>query len=80
MGIMLKFYKMLGNIFDMGWWAQIIGDKLGLYKWARNNRFRKWQDSLTGWKFWTWQIVGGVVCIAILEYLVNFIGLTMIPW
>ena len=32
---------LIGNLFDMGWWAQIIGDKLGLYKWARNNRFRK---------------------------------------
>jgi len=77
---MRKFYKLLGNIVDMNWWADKIGGKLGLWKLAAKSPVRKWEASLTGWKWWTWQIVGGIVCIAILEYLINFIGLTMLPW
>ena len=77
---MLKFYKLLGNLFDMSWWAQIIGEKLGLYKWARNSKFRKWQEGLTGWKFWAWQIVGGIMFVVIIEFILNKIGMTMIPW
>ena len=41
---------------------------------------RKWALSLTGWKWWVSQLgVGGIVFI-ILEYLLNSIGLTMLPW
>jgi len=77
---MLKFYKMLGNIVDMNWWADKIGGKLGLWKLAAKSPVRKWSASLTGWKWWAWQIVGGIIGIAIFEYLLNLIGLTMLPW
>ena len=41
---------------------------------------RKWALSLTGWKYWVWQLgVGGIV-FAVLEYLLNIIGMTMLPW
>jgi|TARA_R110001583_G_scaffold43557_1_gene138607 hypothetical protein len=80
MGIMLKFYKMLGNIFDMSWWADKINSKLGLYEWAKKSRFRKWQEGLTGWKFWVWQIVGGITFVVIMEFILNKIGMTMLPW
>ena len=43
---------MLGNIFDTGWWADKINTKLGVYKWTKKSKFRKWQEGLTGWKFW----------------------------
>ena len=35
---------------------------------------------LTGWKHWAWQIGGGILFFIVFEYLINFIGLTMIPW
>ena len=42
---------MFGNLFDMGWWANKINSKLGVYEWAKKSKFRKWQEGLTGWKF-----------------------------
>jgi len=71
---------MFGNLFDPGWYADKINTKLGVYEWAKKSPVRKWEAKLTGWKWWTWQIVGGIIGIAILEYLINFIGLTMLPW
>jgi len=35
---------------------------------------------LTGWKFWTWQIVGGISFVIIMEFILNKIGMTMLPW
>ena len=40
----------------------------------------KWALSLTGWKWWVWQLVVGGIVLAILEYLLNLIGLTLLPW
>ena len=51
-----------------------------LYNIAMKSPFRKWALSLTGWKWWAWQLgVGGIIFI-ILECLLNSIGLTMLPW
>ena len=33
----------------------------------------KWALSLTGWKWWVWQLVVGGIVLAILEYLLNII-------
>ena len=41
---------------------------------------RKWALLLTGWKWWVWQLVVGGIIFAVLEYLLNLIGLTMLPW
>jgi hypothetical protein len=41
---------------------------------------RKWALSLTGWKWWCWQLVVGSIVFAVLEYLLNLIGMTMLPW
>ena len=41
---------------------------------------RKWALSLKGWKWWVWQLAVGGIVLAILEYLLNIIGLTMLPW
>ena len=67
---MRKLLIAFGNLFDMGWWANKINTKLGLYKWAKKSRFRKWQEGLTGWKFWAWQIIGGITLGFVVEYLV----------
>ena len=51
-----------------------------LYNIAMKSPLRKWALSLTGWKWWAWQLgVGGIIFI-ILECLLNSIGLTMLPW
>jgi hypothetical protein len=76
------FYPLikLKDFLDGNYWADKIGEKSGAYEKARNSKFRKWVDSLEGWKWWTWQIVGGIVFIIVLETILNLIGLTMLPW
>jgi len=51
-----------------------------LYNLAMQSPIRKWALSLTGWKWWVWQLVVGGVFIIIVEYLLNQIGMTIIPW
>ena len=51
-----------------------------LYNIAMQSPIRKWALSLTGWKWWVWQLVVGGIFIVIVEYLLNQIGMTIIPW
>lgn len=71
---------MLKNILDGNWWADKIGEKSGAYEKARNSKMRAWADSLTGWKWWEWQIGGCGLFLVVLELLINQIGLTMLLW
>tara|TARA_R100000742_G_C4278438_1_gene101257 strand:+ start:1769 stop:1948 length:180 start_codon:yes stop_codon:yes gene_type:complete len=51
-----------------------------LYDIAMKSSIRKWALSLTGWKYWVWQlIVGGMFFIGV-ELVLNQIGVTIIPW
>ena len=54
--------------------------KQKLYEWAMESPLRKWALSLTGWKWWFYQIVVCGVIFLFMEYLLNKIGMTMIPW
>ena len=54
--------------------------KTYLYNIAMKSPLRKWALSITGWKWWVWQLVVGDIVLAILEYLLNIIGLTLLPW
>ena len=56
----------------------MIKDKL--YNWAMKSSLRKWSLSLTGWKYWAWQLGVGIIAFAIVEYLLNMIGMTILPW
>ena len=51
-----------------------------LYNVAMKSPLRKWALSLTGWEWWTWQLVVGGIVLVILEWLLNLIGLTMLPF
>ncbi len=75
--LLLKKFK---DLFDPGYWAEKIFVKSGLRDKAMNSRVKRFEQSLTGWKYWAYQIVGGAVIFTILEYLFNLIGLTMIPF
>ena len=85
-----KAHKVLTFIFypliklkdwvDPNHWANRVGEKSGAYDKARNSKTRKWVDSLEGWKWWAWQIVVGGIGILIFEFLLNLIGLSMLPW
>ena len=56
----------------------MIKDKL--YNWAMKSSLRKWTLGLTGWKYWVWQLGVGVIAFVIVEYLLNMIGMTILPW
>ena len=68
----LKKRRKLGNVFTK------INNYL--YNIAMKSPLHKWALSLTGWKWWVWQLVVGGIVLAILEYLLNIIGLTLLPW
>ena len=51
-----------------------------LYNLAMQSPIRKWALSLTGWKWWVWQLVVGGIFFFIIELLLNLIGMTIIPW
>ena len=36
---MRKILILIGNIFDIGWWADKINSKLGIYEWAKKSSF-----------------------------------------
>ena len=85
-----KVHKVLTFIFypliklkdsvDPNYWASEVGESSGLYDKARNSKTRKWVDSLVGWKWWAWQLGVGLIGVIIVEYLLNLIGMTMLPW
>ena len=65
---------------DPNYWASRVGESSDLYDKARNSKTRQWVDSLEGWKWWTWQIVGGLIFVIIIEFLLIKVGLTMLTW
>ena len=83
MDIMKKIFWPLIKLkewVDPNHWANKIGEGSGAYDKARNSKTRKWVDSLEGWKWWAWQIVGGLVFVVVAEFVLNLIGLSMLPW
>jgi len=77
---MIKLLKKLKDIIDPNYWATKIGDKSGLYDKAEKSSIRKWALGLEGWKWWAWQIVGGILFVVIVEFLLNKVGMTILPW
>ena len=77
---MRKILEWIQNIVDPNYWATKIGEKFGLYEWAMKSPLRKWALSLTGWKWWFYQIVVCGIIFLILEWILNQIGMTMLPW
>ena len=55
-----------------------IEDKLT--KVAMNSPIRKWALGLEGWKWWVYQIVVGTIGFIIIEYILNLLGMTILPW
>ena len=77
---MIKLLKKVKDIIDPNYWASKIGEKSGLYDKARKSSLREWALGLEGWKWWAWQIGGGILLVVIVEFLLNKVGMTMLPW
>ena len=54
--------------------------KKWLYKKAEESPLRKWALNLTGWKWWAYQIGVGLIFVIVVEFLLNLIGMSMLPW
>jgi len=54
--------------------------KKWLFNKAEKSPLREWALNLTGWKWWLWQIGGGVLCVILFEFLLNLMGMSMLPW
>ena len=78
--MIIKILKGLKNVVDPNYWASKIGEKSGLYDKAEKSSIRKWALGLEGWKWWAWQIGGGILFVVIVEFLLNKVGMTMLPW
>ena len=72
--------KILKNIVDPNYWANKIGNKTGAYDKAQKSKLAKWSRSLTGWKWWAYQIGGGLIFVIVAEFVLNLIGFSMLPW
>ena len=55
-----------------------IEDKLT--KVAMESPLRKWALGLEGWKWWVYQIGVGTIRFIIIEYILNLLGMTILPW
>jgi len=77
---MIKLLKKLKDIIDPNYWASKIGERSGLYDKARKSSIREWALGLEGWKWWAWQIGGGLIGLVIVEFLLNKVGMTILPW
>tara|TARA_B100001113_G_scaffold352534_1_gene354211 strand:- start:464 stop:679 length:216 start_codon:yes stop_codon:yes gene_type:complete len=69
------------NLFDPNYWADKIARKFNLYDKADSSSVADWSRKLEGWKYWFYQIVGGLLAVLLLEvFILNPIGMSMIPW
>ena len=51
-----------------------------LYEWAMKSPIRKWALGLEGWKWWLYQIVGGIMFFTVVELIFNLVGYSVLPW
>jgi hypothetical protein len=77
---MLKLLKKIGNWVNPNYWAEKIGDTTGAYDKASRSSLAEWSRNLTGWKWWAWQIVGGVIGLVVIEFFFNMVGISILPW
>ena len=77
---MIRLLKKLKALVSPDYYADIIGNKSGLWDWALNNPFRHYVLNLTGWKWWFYQIVILGIVFILIELLLNLINLTLLPW
>ena len=59
------------------WWKR-TEDKL--MNWAMESPLRKWALGLEGWKWGVYQIGVGTIGFIIIEYILNLLGMTILPW
>jgi hypothetical protein len=78
--MLVKILKGIKNTFNPNYWAERIGEKSGAYDKARESKLATWVGNLEGWQWWAWQIGVGILFVIVVEFLLNMIGMTILPW
>ena len=78
---MIRFLKLLSNVVSPDWWAEVLGNKLGLYKLAEQpNRFKTWKLNQPLWKQAFIEVFMFTIIALAFEPLLNMMGYSMLPW
>ena len=78
--MLVKILKGIKNTFNPNYWADRIGEGSGAYDKARESKLATWVGNLEGWQWWAWQIGVGILFVIVVEFLLNMIGMTILPW
>ena len=72
----------LKDILDVQWWANLIGNKTGLFQRARNNPYRRWLETLPMKKKIAIELGVGVPLLILMDhyFLMPYFGLAILPW
>ena len=72
----------LKDILDVQWWANLIGNKTGLFQLARNNPYRRWLETLPMKKKIAIELGIGVPLLILMDHyiLMPYLGMAMLPW
>tara|TARA_B100000029_G_scaffold455757_1_gene483250 strand:+ start:3875 stop:4114 length:240 start_codon:yes stop_codon:yes gene_type:complete len=78
--MIIKILKGIKNAVNPNYWAERIGEKSGAYDKARESKLATWAGNLEGWKWWAWQLGPCLIVFILIEFILNMIGMTMLPW
>ena len=78
--MLVKILKGIKNAVSPNYWAERIGEGSGAYDKARESKLATWVGNLEGWQWWAWQIGVGILFVIVVEFLLNMIGMTILPW
>jgi len=72
----------LKNVLDVQWWANFIGNKTGLFQRARNNRYRRWLETLPMKKKIAIELGVALPLMILMDHyiLMPYLGMAMLPW
>ena len=70
------------NLLDPDWWADLIGEKSGAYDRARNNRYRRWLETLPMKKKIAIELGVALPLMILMDHyiLMPYLGMAMLPW
>ena len=70
------------NVIDAQWWANFIGNKTGLFQRARNNRYRRWLETLPPRKKIAVELGVAIPLMILIDHyiLMPYLGMAILPW
>jgi len=77
----IRLLKLLSNVVDPNWWAEVVGKKFGLYDWtSKPNKFKEWKLKQPLWKQLFIEVLMLTLLALAFEPVLNMLGYSMLPW